>query len=50
MTSELSQQRNDTITYFTYSSIAWHWELFFQNRSRQLFSLANSRLDVREVS
>ena len=37
MTSELSQQRNDAITYFTCSSISRHWELFFQNRSRELF-------------
>ena len=36
-TSELSQQRNDAITYFTCSSISRHWELFFQNRSRELF-------------
>ena len=35
MTSELSQQRNDAITYFTCSSISRHWELFFQNRSRE---------------
>ena len=38
MTSELSCQRNDAITYFTCSCISWHWELFFQNRSRKLFS------------
>ena len=31
MTSELSQQRNDAITYFTCSIISRHWELFFQN-------------------
>ena len=36
MTSELSQQRNDAITYFIYSSISRHWELFFQNRLREL--------------
>ena len=32
MTSELSWQRNDAITYFSR-----HWELFFQNRLRELF-------------
>ena len=37
MTSELSQQRNYAITYFTCSSISRHWELFFQNRSQELF-------------
>ena len=37
MTSELSQQRNVAITYFTCSSISRFWELFFQNRSRELF-------------
>ena len=37
MTSELSQQRNDAITYFTCSNISRHWELFFQNRPRELF-------------
>ena len=36
-TSELSWQRNDAIIYFTCSSISRHWELFFQNRSRELF-------------
>ena len=30
MASELSEQQNDAITYFTYSSISQHWELFFQ--------------------
>ena len=35
--SELSQQRNDAITYFTCSSISWHWELFFENHSRERF-------------
>ena len=35
--SELSQQRNDAITYFTCSSISPHWQLFFQNRSQELF-------------
>ena len=33
MTSELSQQRNNAIIYFTCSRISRHWELFFQNRS-----------------
>ena len=33
MTSELSYQCNDAFIYFTCSSISWHWELFFQNRS-----------------
>ena len=37
MTSELSWQRNDAITYFTCSSISRHWELFFQNRLVELF-------------
>ena len=37
MTSELSWQRNDAITYFTCSSISRHWELFFQNRLLELF-------------
>ena len=37
MTSELSKQRNYAITYFTCSSISQYWELFFQNRSRELF-------------
>ena len=36
MTSELSWQRNDAITYFTCSSISRHWELFFQNRLLEL--------------
>ena len=35
--SELSWQRNDAITYFTYSSLSQHWELFFENQSRELF-------------
>ena len=37
MTSELSPQRNDAITYFTCSSISRHWESFIQNRSGLLF-------------
>ena len=37
MTSELSWQRNDAITYFTCSSISRLWELFFQNRLLELF-------------
>ena len=37
MTSELSWQQNDAITYFTRSSISQHWELSFQNRSWELF-------------
>ena len=37
MTSELSKQRNDAITYFTYRSISRYWELFFQNHARELF-------------
>ena len=37
MTSELSWQRNDAITYFTCGSISRHWELFFQNRLLELF-------------
>ena len=36
-TSELAWQRNDAVIYFTCSSISRHWELFFQNRSRELF-------------
>ena len=36
MTSELSQQRNDAITYFTCNSVSRHWELFFQNRLLEL--------------
>ena len=36
MTSELPQQRNYAITYFTCSSISRHWELFFQNRLLEL--------------
>ena len=39
MTSELSYQRNDAITYFTCSSISRHWELFFQNRLNWSFFL-----------
>ena len=35
MTSELSSQQNDAITYFTRSIISRHWELFFQNLSRK---------------
>ena len=35
MTSELSQQRNDAITYFTCRIISRHWELFFQNLRTQ---------------
>ena len=49
MTSELSKQRNDAITYFTWSNISRHWQLFLQNRSRELFSLQYGRLDVLEV-
>ena len=30
-------QRHDAITYFTCSSISRQWELFVQNRSRELF-------------
>ena len=48
LTSELSYKRNDAITYFTCSSISRHWELFFQNRSQELF-FSNSGLDVRKV-
>ena len=46
MTSELSKQRNDAITYFTCSNISRHWELFLQNRSH---FLQYGRLDVLEV-
>ena len=38
MTSELSKQRNDAITYFTCSRISQCREPFFQNRSLKLFS------------
>ena len=37
MTSELSQQRNDAIIYFTCSIISRHWKLFFQNHLWELF-------------
>ena len=37
MTSWLSWQRNDAITYFTCNSISQHWELFFQNLLLELF-------------
>ena len=37
-TTELSQQRNDAITYLTCNRISRHWELFFQDRSRERFS------------
>ena len=37
MTSELSWQRNDAVTNFTCNRISRHWELFFQNRSREQF-------------
>ena len=37
MTSELQQQRNDAIVHFTCSNISRRWELFLQNRSRELF-------------
>ena len=37
MTSELSQQRNGAITYFTCSSFSRREELVFQNRSLELF-------------
>ena len=36
MSSKLSQKRYDTIAYFTFSSISWHWKLLIQNRSREL--------------
>ena len=36
MTLDLSQQRNDTITYFTCISVSLHWKLFFQNHSLEL--------------
>ena len=36
-TSELPFQRNDAVTYFTRSLISWYWEMFFHNRSRELF-------------
>ena len=48
MTSELSKQRNDAITYFTCSNISRHWELFLQNHSLSFF-LQYGRLDVLEV-
>ena len=47
MTSELSQQRNDAITYFTYRSISRHWELFFQNRLRELLPTIAASLFVK---
>ena len=37
MTSELSWQRNDAVTKNTCKRISRHWELFFQNRSREQF-------------
>ena len=36
MTSELSEQQNDAITYFTCGSISRHSKLFFQS-SQELF-------------
>ena len=50
MTSELSQQRNDAITYFTCSSISRHWELFFQNRSQTLFPKIVASMFVKFIS
>ena len=35
------------ITYFTFSSISRHWELFFQNGSRELFPLTAASMFVR---
>ena len=32
MTSKLSEQQNDAITYFHRSRISQQWELLFQNR------------------
>ena len=32
-----SNVRNDAIPYFTCSGISRHWELFFENHSRELF-------------
>ena len=44
------KQRNDAITYFTCSSISRHWEMFFQNRSRELFPpIAASMLKFKSV-
>ena len=40
-------QRNDAITYFTCSSISRHWEMFFQNRSRELFPLIAASMFVK---
>ena len=37
MTLEQSQQRNDATTYFTCSRISRHWDVFFQNCSREIF-------------
>ena len=48
MTSQLSQQRNDALTYYTCSNFS-HWELFLQNSSQELFPPIASRLNVREV-
>ena len=53
MTSKLSYQQNDAISYFTCSCISRHWELFFQNRSRGLFPPVfppiSATIDVRKV-
>ena len=46
MTSELSWQRKDAVTYFACSRISRHGEMFIQNRSWELSFY--SRLDVRE--
>ena len=47
MTSELSKQRNDAITYFTCSNISRHWELFFQNRLLELFPTTAASMFVK---
>ena len=46
MTSELSLQRNDAITYFTCRSIFRHWTVLPKSFMGALSS--NSRLDVRK--
>ena len=46
VTSEMSKQQNEAITYFPCSNIS-HWELFLQNRSRELFPLIVASMFVK---
>ena len=46
MTWELSQQRNDVITYFNCSRISRHWEVFFEKKSCILSEIYESVIEM----